>query len=297
MPAERQTDNVRGIWLMMIGSAVLVTNDAVTKHLTESFPIWQVLTLRHIAAIAVILLYAKYVTGWEALKVGHWPSQFIRGFTFIATTFLVTLSLSLLPLATFTAIVFSGPFFVAALSVPMLGESVGWRRWAAIGVGFVGVLIIVRPGSEAFKLALLVPVATAIFAALRDIVTRKISVTETSLGILFWSTMIVIGASLLALPWGWNPVNWADTGWFILCGVLNAGAHFLIIEALRYGAAATVSPFRYSALLWSILFGFLFWGHLPSIWIYAGGALIVASGVYMIRRESGLRTPLKRTGK
>ena len=286
---ERKTDNVRGIWLMIIGSAVLVTNDAVTKYLTEGFPVWQVLALRHIAAVFVILLYAKYVTGWDALKVGHWPSQILRGFTFIGTTVLVTISLSLLPLATFTAIVFSGPFFVAALSVPLLGESVGWRRWAAIGVGFIGVLIIVRPGSQSFEVALLIPVITAVFSALRDIVTRKISVTETSLGILFWSTLIVIAASLLAVPWGWNPVDLVHAGWFILCGVLNASAHFLIIEALRYGAAATVSPFRYSALLWSIIFGFLIWGHLPSIWVYAGGVFIIASGVYMIQRESKLK--------
>ena len=286
---ERKTDNVRGIWLMIIGSAVLVTNDAVTKYLTEGFPVWQVLALRHIAAVFVILLYAKYVTGWDALKVGHWPSQILRGFTFIGTTVLVTISLSLLPLATFTAIVFSGPFFVAALSVPLLGESVGWRRWAAIGVGFIGVLIIVRPGSHSFEVALLIPVITAVFSALRDIVTRKISVTEKSLGILFWSTLIVIAASLLAVPWGWNPVDLVHAGWFILCGVLNASAHFLIIEALRYGAAATVSPFRYSALLWSIIFGFLIWGHLPSIWIYAGGVFIITSGVYMIQRESKLK--------
>ena len=286
---ERKTDNVRGIWLMIIGSAVLVTNDAVTKYLTEGFPVWQVLALRHIAAVFVILLYAKYVTGWDALKVGHWPSQILRGFTFIGTTVLVTISLSLLPLATFTAIVFSGPFFVAALSVPLLGESVGWRRWAAIGIGFIGVLIIVRPGSHSFEVALLIPVITAVFSALRDIVTRKISVTETSLGILFWSTLIVIAASLLAVPWGWNPVDLVHAGWFILCGVLNASAHFLIIEALRYGAAATVSPFRYSALLWSIIFGFLIWGHLPSIWIYAGGVFIITSGVYMIQRESKLK--------
>ena len=287
--AERKTDNVRGIWLMIVGSAVLVTNDAVTKFLTEGFPIWQVLTLRHIAAVFVILLYAKYVTGWDALKVGHWPSQILRGFTFIGTTVLVTISLSLLPLATFTAIVFSGPFFVAALSVPLLGESVGWRRWAAIGVGFIGVLIIVRPGSQSFEVALLIPVITAVFSALRDIVTRRISVTETSLGILFWSTLIVIAASLLAVPWGWNPIDLVSAGWFVLCGVLNASAHFLIIEALRYGAAATVSPFRYSALLWSIIFGFLIWGHLPSIWVYAGGVFIIASGVYMIQRESKLK--------
>ncbi|MFL2688525.1 MAG: DMT family transporter [Alphaproteobacteria bacterium] len=285
----RKTDNVRGIWLMIIGSAVLVTNDAVTKYLTEGFPVWQVLTLRHIAAVFVILLYAKYVTGWDALKVGHWPSQILRGFTFIGTTVLVTISLSLLPLATFTAIVFSGPFFVAALSVPLLGETVGWRRWAAIGIGFIGVLIIVRPGSHSFEVALLIPVITAVFSALRDIVTRKISVTEKSLGILFWSTLIVIAASLLAVPWGWNPVDLVHAGWFILCGVLNASAHFLIIEALRYGAAATVSPFRYSALLWSIIFGFLIWGHLPSIWIYAGGVFIITSGVYMIQRESKLK--------
>jgi drug/metabolite transporter (DMT)-like permease len=285
----RVTDNLRGIWLMIIGSAILVSNDAVTKLLTERFPVWQVLTLRHVGAILVILIYAHFVTGWGALKVHSWPSQITRGVTFIATTAFVVVCLYLLPLPTFTAIVFSGPFFVAALSIPMLGEQVGWRRWIAISVGFFGVLIIVRPGSQTFELVLLLPVVTAVFAALRDIVTRKISATETSIAILFWSTLMVIGASLFAIPFGWKPVDWHDAGWFLLNGLLNAGAHFLIIEALHYGAAATVSPFRYSALLWSIIFGFVIWGFLPSIWVYVGGTLIIGSGVYMIRRESRLK--------
>jgi drug/metabolite transporter (DMT)-like permease len=289
MTGERQTDNLRGIWLMVIGSAVLVMNDAVSKHLAENFPIWQVVTLRHVGAVFVIFIYARMVTGLSALRANHWPSQIWRGLTFIGTAFLVVWSLQELPLPTFTAIVFSGPLFVAALSVPLLGESVGWRRWAAVAVGFVGVLIIVRPGGQDFRPELLIPLVTAVFAALRDIVTRRISATETSIAILWWSTIIVIGTSLLALPLGWDPVGWTDAFWFLLNGVLNAGAHFLIIEALRYGEAATVSAFRYTALLWSIVFGFVIWGHLPDIWVYTGSALIAGSGIYMIHRESRRR--------
>ena len=124
------------------------------------------------------------------------------------------------------------------------------------------------------------------FALPRDIVTRKISNSETSIAILFWSTIIVTLVSLLAIPLGWDDLTWSDTGLFLVNGVLNAGAHFLIIEALRNGEAALVSPFRYSALIWSIVFGIILWGHIPDPWVFGGCAVIAASGIHMIRHEN-----------
>ena len=288
MTEARQKNNLRGIWLMIAGSAVLVTSDAVSKFLTETYPVWQVLTLRHVGALVAILVYVRFATGWEVLRVNYWPGQILRGAIFFGTAIFVIWSLQVLPLPTFTAIVFSGPFFVAALSVPLLNEKVGWRRWMAILVGFSGMLIIVRPGAQNFEWLLVLPICAAIFAAFRDIITRKISVSETSIAILFWSTIIVTFASLLAIPLGWNRLGWAEAGLFLINGILNAGAHFLIIEALRYGEAALISPFRYSALLWSILFGLVIWNHMPDTWVFVGSAVIAASGIYMIKREAHL---------
>ena len=158
----------------------------------------------------------------------------------------------------------------------------------AILVGFTGMLIIVRPGAQNFEWLLVLPICAAIFAAFRDIITRKISICETSIAILFWSTIIVTFASLFAIPLGWNRLGWQDAGLFFINGILNAGAHFLIIEALRHGEAALISPFRYSALLWSILFGLVIWNHIPDTWVFVGSAVIAASGVYMIKREAHL---------
>ena len=288
MTEARQRNNLRGIWLMIIGSAVLVTSDAVSKILTEAYPVWQVLTLRHIGALVAIFIYARFVTGWEALQVNYWPGQILRGAIFFGTAIFVIWSLQVLPLPTFTAIAFTGPFFVAALSGPLLNEKVGWRRWMAVLIGFAGMLIIVRPGAPNFEWFLILPICAAIFAAFRDIITRKISGSETSIAILFWSTIIVTLASLLAIPLGWNKLGWVDATLFLINGILNAGAHFLIIEALRYGEAALISPFRYSALLWSILFGSVFWNHVPDTWVFVGSAVIAASGIYMIKRSSYL---------
>ena len=160
----------------------------------------------------------------------------------------------------------------------------------AVLSGFAGMLIIVRPGAPNFEWFLLLPICAAVFAAFRDIITRKISGSETSIAILFWSTIIVTFASLLALPLGWHRLNWADAGLFFINGILNAGAHFLIIEALRYGEAALISPFRYSALLWSILFGLVIWNHIPDTWVFLGSAVIAVSGIYMINRTSYLNS-------
>jgi drug/metabolite transporter (DMT)-like permease len=184
------------------------------------------------------------------------------------------------------AIVFTSPIFVALLSVPMLGERVGRRRWVTVVVGFVGVLLIVRPGAAGFEWVLLLPVLTALANGTRDIVTRKLSRTDTSISILLWSTLIVMIAGLATAPFGWNAVDANGALWFLLAGLCNAGAHFLVIEALRLGEASLVAPFRYTAFLWAILFGFVMWGEIPGLWVALGVVLIVGGGVYGMRGET-----------
>lgn len=277
---------MRGIVLMVLAAGLLLLNDAVAKILTERYPISEVLFLRQIAALVPVLLYVHYATGWQALVAKDRPGQLLRGVCFVGSVWLMVLSVALLPLPTVTAIAFASPLFIAAMSVPLLGESVGTRRWIATMVGLVGVVVIVRPGSAAFEWALLVPVVAAFVNGLRDTLTRRLSQRDNSVSILFWSSIIVLVVSLptpLFIPW--KVPAWPDVGLLVLGGLLNTGAHFVMIEALRVGRAAVIAPFRYSALIWSVMLGFLIWGDLPDVWTLAGAAILIATGIYMIRHR------------
>lgn len=280
---------LKGIAAMVAGAALLSMNDAASKHLAETYPVGQVLCFRQGASLLFIFPYAIYRHGFSSLRVRNQVGQGIRGGLFLATAILMVLGLSLLPIAIVTAIAFASPIFVAALSVPLLGEHVGWRRWLAVIVGFAGVLVIVQPGGAQFELALLIPIAAALANGLRDLFTRQVARTDSSISILFWSSVIVSMAALFSAPFGWQPLTGDAVFWFLVNGGVSAGAHFLMIEALRLGDAALISPFRYTALLWATLYGFAFWGNFPDLWVLVGAAIVIASNVYMIHRESQRR--------
>ena len=280
------TDTLKGIAIMVAGVALLTANDAVSKYLTESHPVGQVICLRQAATLLVIVPYVMAVTGWGALRVASWPGQVTRGLLFVANAALIVLALSLLPLATVITIMFASPIITAAVSLPMLAERVGPQRWLAILAGFAGVLIVIRPGAAGFEWALLIAVAAAVANSLRDVMTRLLSRTETSIAILFWSTLIVMAAGALTAPFGWQPVTPTAAAWFVLAGVFNASAHFLLIEALRLGEAAVITPVRYTSLIWATLIGYVVWRELPDAWVFAGSAVIIASSIYMMRVEA-----------
>jgi len=154
-----------------------------------------------------------------------------------------------------------------------------------IAVGFAGVVLIVRP-TGTFQWMALVPVAASLSSGLRDMVTRRIGRTETSLAILFYSSIAVIVVGLAIAPlFEWRAVSATAWGLLALNGALNWGAHFLMIEALRLGEAATIVPFKYSGLLWGLLLGFLVWRHVPDAWMLAGATLVALSGLYILRLE------------
>lgn len=277
---------LKGMLAAACGILLLTLNDAVSKHLTQSFPVGQVICLRQAATLFIIVPYAILVTGGAALRVVSWPGQLTRGALFVAGAALMVLGLSLLPIATVITIMFVSPTFIAALSMPLLAERVGVSRWIAIVAGFAGVLIVVRPGGATFEWALLIPVAGSFVNALRDIMTRRLARTETSIGILFWSAVIVTAASATTALSGWRPVPLNAAAWFAAVGVLNAGAHFMLIEGYRLAEAASVAPVRYTGLIWAVVLGYAVWGELPDAWVLLGAAVIVASGVYMLRMES-----------
>ncbi len=279
------TPLLRSLLLMLLGVALLTANDAASKYLVHQFPVGQVIGLRQAATLLVLVPYIMYWSHWSALRVVNWPGQLTRGLMFIIGSVFIVLSLGLLPLATAVTMLFVSPIFMVVLSVPLLGERIGRHRWIAVTGGFVGVLIILQPGAESFQWALLLPLMAALINALRDVLTRRLSRTETSIGILFWSNIILMAGGLATLPFGWKPVAADAAFWFVAAGIFNGSAHFCIIEALRTGEASVVAPIRYTALLWAALLGFVIWGEMPGIWLWVGAAVIVASSLYMIRTE------------
>ena len=278
--------SVRGIFAMLAGAGLLTLSDAATKHLTENYPLGQVLCLRQLAALFFILPYAWIVTGTRALRIVDGRGQLVRGVLFLAGTIIVVVSLHHLPLSFVSVVLFSSPLFVAAISAPMLGERVYAYQWVAIAVGFVGVLLIVQPGTRGTEWIALLPVLGAFLNAVRDAFTRRLSQTDTSISILFWSGVVVCIGGAFTLPLGWKSIDANGGMWFLAAGLSNAAAQFLVIEAFRLGRAAVVAPFRYSGLLWAMLIGFLAWREVPDAWMVTGAVIVVGAGLFMLRRST-----------
>ncbi|MGQ0749663.1 MAG: DMT family transporter [Betaproteobacteria bacterium] len=275
--------SLRGIAAMTIAAGLLTLNDAVSKHLTEHYPIGQVIALRQAAAFLIVLPYAWMVTGMSALRPVNHGGQVLRGVLFIGSTVFTVTSLSALPLSFVTIMLFSSPLFVALMSAPMLRERVDVQQWVAIVIGFGGVLLIVRPAGGEFAWVMLLPVLAAFTNGTRDALTRRLSRTDSSISMLLWSGVAVMLAGLCTWPFGWNAVDLDGAMWFLAAGLFNAAAHFLAIEAFRLGNAAVVAPFRYTGLLWAMLIGFLVWREVPDAGMLAGAAVVVCAGVYMLR--------------
>jgi drug/metabolite transporter (DMT)-like permease len=226
------------------------------------------------------------VTGAGALKVVNYGGQALRGSLFLCGAALMIASLHLLPLSLVTVVLFSSPLFVGLISAPLLGERVQAYQWIAIAVGFVGVLMIVQPGTRGAEWIVALPVLTALSNAVRDVITRRLSRTESSMSMLFWSGVIVSVGGAFTIAFGWKAIELESGLWFLAAGLSNALAHFMVIEAFRLGNAAIVAPFRYSALLWALLIGFLVWREVPDAWMLAGAAVVVCAGLYMLRQST-----------
>ena len=275
---------------MSAAAFVFSCHDAITKYLAAKYPLGEIIFFRQLSSMVLLLVYIRLMHGFDCLRTQSISGQTLRAFFFVASTVLIALSVSVLPLATALAIVFSSPLVVAALSGPILGEHVGPRRWLAICAGFVGVLIIIRPTDASFSWLLLIPVVAASASASRDIVTRILQRTESTYAILIWSNIAILLVTPLTAIYGWTYFAAGDIAVVIVAGVLNTMAHFLTITALRFGDAALVTPFRYTALIWAALLGFAVWGDIPDQWTTTGAVIIVAAGIYLVSRESQIKS-------
>jgi drug/metabolite transporter (DMT)-like permease len=283
--APSVSNTVKGIAAMIAGVAFLIMSDAVSKYLVQTHPFGQVTCLRQAACLLFVLPFVLRGAGLSALRPNRVLLQIVRGLVFIVSSMFIIWSLSLLPLPTVTAITFAGPIMIALLSAPMLGERVNPTLWSATLLGFVGMLVIIRPGTDAFSWALLVPVAAALASSIRDMLGRILSRTDSSIAILFWSSVVLVLGTAITAPFGWVAVSATELGLYLLAGAVNFCAHFLMIESYRLARAAIVAPFKYTSLIWSAVLGYLIWGDLPGAWVWAGSAILVVSGLWIARTQ------------
>ncbi len=288
-PVGASENAFKGIVCMVAGGALITLSDAIMKIFAGRLPPGEILFIRNSFTLIAIALVALKIGSVLLLRPKNIRGQAARAGFLVVSAFLFVAGIEHTPLANAIAITFTGPLIVTALAVPMLGEQVGWRRWLAVAIGFVGVVVVIRPGTDAFTWGSIFILLGSAGGAMRDIITRRLCATETSLSILLISSAALALAGLATAPFGWKPVSPSDVGLLAVSGLLVASSHYLMIESLRLAEAAVVVPFKYANVIWAILFGYLFWQHVPDRWTFVGVAILVASGLYILERESRLR--------
>lgn len=281
------------IALVLLSQLVLLVLDISAKWLSvEGMPTTEIVFVRYGMHLFLLLLLFLPVSGRNLCVSNNWKLEVLRGACLLCTTGLNFLAMRYLPLTVTSAIQFTSPLMICALSGPLLGDKVGWRRWAAIGVGFIGILVIVRPGSEAFQPAALLSLGCAFFLALFSILTRKLAGVDSALTQQFYAgaVPVILLAPIALTGWAWpsQPISWFA---FAIMGAAGLGGHYLNSVAHRYATPATLAPFNYLSLLYLAMASWLIFNQPPDQWFILGAAIIIASGLYIWLREKSLRKP------
>lgn len=279
------TPRVSAVAIMVVAMAIYAAADAVGKVLVAEIPVLQLVWVRTLATFIIWAPVIFWIGGRGIWRTSRPGLHALRIVLHLASAVFFTTALAHLPLAEAMAVFFVEPLLVTALSVPLLGERVGIRRWIAVGVGFLGMLLVVRPGTVAWSVWALFPLGSAVVFALYEIVTRKAGTSEPPLTSFLW-LMVGMGAIMApAAPFYWAPLP-DHTLWLLaLLGLLNGCAQLGIIGALARAPATVLAPFRYGQLFWATVFGFLVFGAFPDAVSIAGMTLIAGSGLYVWHRE------------
>lgn len=275
----------------MLGMAIM---DTCAKFLGEGYAVSQIVLVRNaIGALAVFAYVVFSGAGLASLKPRRPGLLVVRSLLNIAAAFLFFTGLRYLPLADAFAVVFAAPLFITALSVPVLGEHVGLRRWAAVIVGFLGVLVVVQPGTASFRIEALLPLSAALAYALSMLVGRKLTRDLSTAAIMFWPSVGAVLVTLFMMPAQWQTPGLPDSGVFLLMGTIGTLGMSLITQGYRHAPAAVIAPFDYTVLFWGVIFGWAIWGDIPASNVWAGAAILVASGLYILHRETRKPRPVQ----
>ena len=271
---------------MLAAVGVFALMDAGLKLLSAHYPPFQVAALRGASSLPLVLAWALATTGVQPLLRVRWSLHLLRGVLGVAMMASFVYAIHRLPLSTAYSIFFIAPLLITALSVPFLGERVGPRRWTAIAIGLIGVLVLLRPTGEGLlSLAAAAVLLAALMYAISAITVRVLARTDSTEAMMVWlMAMMALGAGVLAVP-AWVPLR-VDDAWIIVgVGVAGGLGQYAITEAFRLGEASLIAPLEYTALLWGVLLDASLWGVLPDAVTWIGAGIIIASGLYLLRRE------------
>ena len=276
---------MQGIIWHVVGMLLFGSMDAVSKYLTTLLPVPEILWVRYLFFAFFGFVLAIYLGGFQALRTKILIIQILRGLALVSEIILFTYSFRYLPLADAHVMAATVPLMVLALAVPILGEKVGFRRWLAVIIGFLGILIILRPGFEEWNPILILPLLGAVGFAVYLVLTRM-AARHDSVGTSAFYTGIV-GFIVLSfmVPTQWEPPTIQEWGWLIVASILGLVAHISIMKGLTLSEASALQPFNYIVLVWATFLGFVVFGDIPDLITCFGAGVIVASGLYAWNRE------------
>jgi len=277
----------RGMILIMLAVFMFSSMDTLAKHMLkrEAYPLSPLIFARYGVHLLFMLALLAPRMGLNLVRTQRPGLQVLRGLLLVGSTGFFYLSLTYLPLAEAAAISFVGPVLVAALSGPLLREHIGRRQWTAIGFGFLGVLIIVRPGGGVFTWHAIFPLVCALLFALYQVLTRKLAGRENAMTTLFFTALVGAVLTALPLPFTWQTPTMLQLAFMIGIGVLGGTGHFLLIRAVEHASPAALAPFVYTQLVWSTLLAYLAFGEFPDSGSLLGMAVIILGGMLAVNWE------------
>ena len=301
--------NLLGVGFLLIGILIFSLQDIAVKWMGGSYPVLEIVIFRSLIALPLTLLFFRYEGGRGLPTTQRHTLEYIRGVFFFLSYTTHFMGLAALPLAEIAAIKFSGPLMITILSVVMLGETVGLRRWLALLVGFMGVLLIVRPGLATFNTGSIFILTSVLFYALATMLTRKLQATDSSATMAYYSSLVYLIATIILAPLvilvgdfpdahpsiaflfrTWAMPSFLD--WVIMSGLglVWAGGMYFIARAYSVAFASVVAPFEYTALPINVMWGFIIWRELPGLATWAGAFLTLLSGVYILYQDQKERS-------
>lgn len=285
-PAAAAPSQLRGILFILASGAIFAFTDALAKVLTGEYPPGQILFFRTIFVLISIVVMVRLRGGVASVRIRNWRGQFLRGLMVAGTSLTFIVALKHAPLADLTALLFVAPLILTAAAPYFLGETVGWRRRAAVAVGFCGTLLIVRPSGDVPLFALLLGLMVPVLLSASDILTRHLAKTDTANGMMLFSNFMMAAVGVCLLPFGWVTPDWYGLLIFAAAGTLQGVAQYLLIYAFIHGETVVITPFRYVMLVWATLYGYLLFGTIPRTETFIGAAIVITSGLYIYYREA-----------
>ncbi len=280
------SDTLKGMACMVGGILLLASTDAITKWLIVDFHAGEIIFYRGIFAFLPLIPLIYFNGGVATLRLKQPGGVWSRSVVALATSGFVAISFINLPLAEASALIFTSPIFLTAMSPWLLREKVGWQRWSAVLFGFAGVLVMIQPGTAGFNVWAVFPLTAALFSATRDVMTRRLGVVDSATTVMFYTSVVALFGGAMAMPFAGAPPTLNQWGLFLASGIFVTMAHLLIVMALQLAEGPTVAPLKYVSLAWSALLGYVVWGDVPGPYKILGALMVVAAGLFILYRET-----------